>query len=114
MRVRICVRDPDAPDVVGDSAASGFGGSLASRIDDAVALYRPLRESGNVEIRMSLAALNNSIYRADDDVLVGQYAYGIPPGQTPVLHLRRAATSEMVTAYLESFERVWAGARSPE
>jgi hypothetical protein len=114
LRLRICVRDPDTPDVVGDSAASGFGGSLASRIDDAVARYRPLRESGNVEIRMSRAALSSSIYRADDDVLVGQYAYGIPPGQTPVLHLRRAAASEMVPIYLESFERVWAGARPLE
>jgi hypothetical protein len=114
VRVRICVRDPDAPDVFRNSVASGFGGSLASRVEDAVARYGPLRESGNTEIRMSRVALNNSIYRADDDFLVGQYAYGIPPGRTPVLHLRRAAASEMVTTYLESFERVWAGALSLE
>jgi transcriptional regulator with XRE-family HTH domain len=108
VRVRICVRDPEA---AYKNIVPKLGGSLASRIDDAVARYRPLRESGNVEIRICRVALTSSIYRADDNVLVEQYVYGIPSAQVPVLHLRREAASEMASAYLESYERVWVGAR---
>jgi transcriptional regulator with XRE-family HTH domain len=106
-RVRICVRDPEVADENTEP-----GSSLASRVYNAVARYRQLCDSGNVEIRLSQAALNGSIYRADDDVLVEQYVYGIPAAQAPVLHLRRAADSEMANAYLESYERIWADARS--
>jgi hypothetical protein len=73
-----------------------------------------VQESGNVEIRMTRIGLNNSMYRADDEVLIRQYAYGIPPGQAPVLHLRQVGDGEVATAYLESVEQAWAGARPLE
>ena len=56
-----------------------------------------------------------SIYRADGQLLVAQHAYGIPATHAPILRLRTPdESSEMITAYLESFERIWATAREFE
>ncbi len=52
--------------------------------------------------------LYNSIYRADDQLLVNQHTYGIPAAQAPVFCLCDAGGGEMAALYLESFERVWA------
>jgi transcriptional regulator with XRE-family HTH domain len=103
VRVRVCLRDPDAP---------GASDTVAPRIRNALARYGLLRESGDVQIRLHRAILNNSIYRADDELLIGQHAFGIPARQVPVLHLRRSDSGSMVAAYLESFESVWTHARS--
>jgi hypothetical protein len=64
-----------------------------------------------VEIRVHQAVLNNSIYRADEQLLVGQHVYGIPAGRAPVLHLCQSGRGDIVITYLESFERVWAHAQ---
>ena len=85
--------------------------TLTSRVRDAVARYGSLRRYGQVELRLRRAVLNNSIYHADEQLLVGQHAYGIPAGRAPVLYLRRAGRGDMATTYLESFEQVWGGAR---
>jgi transcriptional regulator with XRE-family HTH domain len=98
VEVRICVRDPATPDFDGRSS-------------DAVAKFGALRKSGKVQIRVHRVVLNNAIYRADDEMLVGQYVYGIPAGLAPILHMRRVGSGDMVATYLESFEQVWAGAR---
>jgi hypothetical protein len=107
VRVRVCVRHS------GDVGGAGLdsGGAPALRVRDALAQNRTLRDTGGLEIRAHGAAISNWIYRADDEFLVGQFAYGIPTEKTPVLHLRRVDGGEMVTTYLDCFERVWAGAR---
>ena len=108
--VRVCVRH--SGDV--DGAGLDSGGALVLRVRDADAQDRTLRDTGGMEIRAHGAAISNSIYRADDELLVGQFAYGIPAEKTPVLHLRRIDGGEMAFAYLDCFERVWAGARPLE
>ena len=108
--VRVCVRH--SGDV--DGAGLDSGGALVLRVRDADAQDRTLRDTGGMEIRAHGAAISNSIYRADDDLLVGQFAYGIPAEKAPVLHLRRIDGGEMAFAYLDCFERVWAGARPLE
>ena len=85
-----------APDDMGENEA-------AARI--AAALH-----TENVEIRLHRTVLYNSIYVADDQLLVNSHVYGAPAQNAPVLHLRRVAGGDMVTTYLDSFERVWAGA----
>jgi hypothetical protein len=69
-----------------------------------------VRAAENVEIRLHRTVLYNSIYVADDQLLVNSHVYGAPAQNAPVLHLRRVAGGDMVTTYLDSFERVWAGA----
>lgn len=50
-------------------------------VDTALTLYRPL---SNAEIKLHQVVLYNSIYRADDQLLVNQHAYGIPAAHSPV------------------------------
>ena len=76
----------------------------------ALTLYRSVAESENVEIRLHQTVLYNSIYRADDQLLINQHAYGIPAAHTPVFFLRDTGDGEMTALYLDSFERVWVAA----
>jgi hypothetical protein len=64
----------------------------------------------NVEIRLHRTVLYNSIYRADQQMLVNQHTYGIPAAQAPVFCLSDADSGEMAALYLDSFERIWASA----
>jgi len=108
--VRICLAHPAGPCVPERGAEHGTGEGGAARVRRALDLYAPLRESGGVQIRLHRATMYNSIYRADDQLLVSQHAYGIPVERAPVFHLRRIEDGEMVATYLESFERIWVGA----
>lgn len=83
---------------------------MAARIRNAIVLYQPLRQVDGIEFRLHGTVLYNSIFGADDQVLVNTHIYSFPASQAPVLHLRRVAGGDMVTTYLDSFERVWDGA----
>ncbi len=110
VRIRICLRDPDGPFAAERGSRPGAGDATAAEIHDAVVLYGQLRESSGVEIRLHRAALYNSMYRADDQLLVSQHAYGIPDARAPVLHLRPVEDGDLIIAYFESFERIWTDA----
>jgi transcriptional regulator with XRE-family HTH domain len=110
VRVRICLRDPSAPHSATARAGPGSGDKWAVPIRYALARFEPLREAGEAEIRLYRAVLNNSLYRADDECLIAQHAYGIPAGRGPVLHLRQDSNGTIEATYLASFEHVWAGA----
>jgi hypothetical protein len=58
--------------------------------------------------------LYNSIYRADDQLMVNTHIYGFTAPHAPVLHLRKVAGGSMVSNYLDSFERVWDSANPLE
>jgi hypothetical protein len=64
-----------------------------------------------VEIRLHQGVAYSFIYRADDQLLAVQRAYGVSAGQAPVLHLKRTPGGDMFTTYVESFERTWNDAR---
>ena len=83
---------------------------MAAKIRNALTLYRPLCTVENIEIRLHRTVLYNSIYRADDQLMVNQHTYGIPAAQAPVFCLCDTGSQEMAALYLESFERVWASA----
>jgi transcriptional regulator with XRE-family HTH domain len=110
VRVRICLRDPDRPVTAEHDTGEGGGDAMAAEIREALALFGQLRERPGVQIRLHRAVLYNSIYRADDRLLVGQHAYGIADERAPVLYLRSADDADMVTTYAEAFDRIWAGA----
>ena len=52
----------------------------------------------------------NSIYRADDQLLVNTHIYGVMANNAPVFHLRKISGGEMASTYIDSFEQVWEGA----
>ncbi len=107
--VRIALGDPDGPDVAERGEEEGIGDAMPARIRNALALYRSLGAVENIEIRLHRTVLYNSIYRADSRLLVNQHAYGVPAAQSPVFCLSDAG-GEMTALYLDSFDRVWAGA----
>lgn len=87
---------------------------MAAKIRNVLVLYKPIRGLDNVEFRLHRTVLYNSIYRGDDQLLVNTHVYGMPAGNAPVLHLRKVLGGDMVTTYLDSFERVWEQARPLE
>ncbi len=110
VRVRIALGDPDSRHVVERGEEEGIGEAMPAKVRNALALFRSLAEPNNIEIRLHQTVLYNSIYRADDRLLVNQHAYGTPAAHSPVLGLNRAGAGDMTDAYLRSFERTWDGA----
>jgi hypothetical protein len=106
--VRIALGNPDGPNVAERGAEEGIGDAMSAKIRNALTLYRPLCAVENIEIRLHPTVLYNSIYRADDQLLVNQHTYGIPAAQAPIFCLRGTDGAEMTALYLESLERVWA------
>jgi transcriptional regulator with XRE-family HTH domain len=105
--VRIALEDPDGPHAVQRGEGEGIGDAMPAKIRNALMLYRPLGTVQNIEIRLHRTVLYNSIYRADDQLLVNQHTYGIPAAQAPVFCLSNSGGDEMAALYLDSFERVW-------
>lgn len=75
------------------------------------ALERLLMDEPGIELRLHTAVPYNSLYIADDQLLVNQHSYGVPAGESPVFHYRRTADSELFDTYVSSFELVWAAAQ---
>jgi transcriptional regulator with XRE-family HTH domain len=109
-RIRILLGDPDSESVAQRGADEGIDATMAAKIRNAVLLYKPLRAVHGVEFRLHRTTLYNSIYRADDQILVNTHIYNFPASQAPVIHLRRVAGGDMVTTYLESFDYIWESA----
>jgi transcriptional regulator with XRE-family HTH domain len=107
VRIRILLGDPDSQVVADRGEDEGVGDAQAAKIRNALALYRPLRSVEGVEFRYHRTVLYNSIYRADDQVLVNTHLYGVTAPHTPVWHLRKLAGGELTGLYIDSFERVW-------
>jgi hypothetical protein len=92
-------------------ATEGIGGSgLVAKVRCSLALFQRLLAEPGVEIRLHGTVLYNSIYRADDQLLVNRHIYGVMANNAPVFHLRKTQAGEMANTYLESVERVWDGA----
>lgn len=107
VRVRMLLGDPKSEEVRQRGEDEGISGLVAARIENTLALLRPLREIDGIEIRLHSTILYNSIFRADEQLLVNTQIYATPASDAPVLHLRRVAGGSMVSTYLESFEKVW-------
>jgi hypothetical protein len=109
VNIRIALGDPESSHSAQRGEAD-IEDAVPAKIRKALALYRPVAEVGNVKIRLHQTVLYNSIYRADDQLLVHQHAYGILAAQAPVFCLRDSGRGEMTALYRDSFERVWASA----
>ena len=112
--VRILLGNPASPHVLQRGTDEGIDDTMSAKIKNALVMYKPLRNLDGIEFRLHDTILYNSIYRADDQVLINTHIHGFAAAQAPVLHLRRVAGGSMVTNYLESFDRVWDSATPPE
>jgi transcriptional regulator with XRE-family HTH domain len=111
VHVRIALGDPAGEHIARRGADEGIHDLMASRIRNALHLYAPLLTEPRVWLRLHNTTLYNSIYRADDDLLVNTHAHGCPASHAPVLHLRRSHDDGMAATYLHSFDQVWTAAR---
>ncbi|WP_431897600.1 XRE family transcriptional regulator [Nonomuraea sp. bgisy101] len=108
VKVRVLLGDPDSPEVAARGVDEHIGPDvMAARIRNALVLYQSLHDVPGVEVRLHSTVLYNSIYRADDQLLVNTHAYGIPAAQAPVTYLQTGEENGTAAVYLTSFERVW-------
>ncbi|MGH2719686.1 MAG: helix-turn-helix domain-containing protein [Actinomycetota bacterium] len=112
--IRILLGDPESQEVARRGEDEGIGEVMAGKVRNALLNYGPLTAREGTEFRLHSTVLYNSIYRADDEMLVNTHVYGVGAYLAPVLHLRRVPGASLFSAYLDSFERVWAGARLVE
>ncbi len=105
--MRILLGDPESPYVAERGQAEGIDDAIVAKVRSAIVLFRPLLASENVEIRLHGTILYNSIYRADEQLLVNTHIYGMAASNAPVFHLRKIPGGDMASSYIESFERVW-------
>jgi transcriptional regulator with XRE-family HTH domain len=110
VRVRVLLGDPESPYVLERGRSEGIGDTMPAKVRSAIAMFRSLRETPNVEIRLHGTILYNSIFRADDQLFVNTHIYGVMANNAPFFHLRKIPGGAMAVNYFESFEQVWNGA----
>jgi hypothetical protein len=87
--VRFLLGDPDSPHGDTRGQDEGIDAAMAAKICNVLVLYCALRQIEGVQFRVHSTVLYNSIYRADDELLVNPHVYGVAAAQAPVVHLRR-------------------------
>ena len=106
--IRILLGDPASAQVAQRGIDESIGDAIASKIRNTIVNFGPLISMPGIEFRLHGTVLYNSIYRADDHMLVNAHVYGIPAYLAPILQLRRLPGADLFTTYLNSFEAVWA------
>jgi transcriptional regulator with XRE-family HTH domain len=108
--IRIALGDADSPNVQQRGQEEKFGHGIESRCRLALLHYQPLIPMPGIEIRTHGTSLYNSLYRADDQLLVNSHLWGVNAYGSPAWHLRRNGDGGMFDTYAESFDAVWATA----
>lgn len=109
--VRIAVGDADSPNVQQRGREEKFGHGIESRCRLALMHYRILVGVPGIDIRTHGTTLYNSLYRADDQVIVNAHVFGVNAYSAPVWHLRRHSGGGLFDTYADSFNAVWAMAK---
>ncbi|MDQ0986054.1 XRE family transcriptional regulator [Streptomyces sp. V2I9] len=112
--IRIAVGDADHINVRQRGQEERFGHGIESRCRLALMHYRPLATVPGIDIRTHGTTLYNSLYRADDEILVNAHIWGVNAYAAPVWHLRSTGSGGMFGTYADSFETVWNSARPVE
>ncbi|NUK11755.1 XRE family transcriptional regulator [Streptomyces lunaelactis] len=110
-QVRVLLGDPACPAVEQRGIDEGHR-IMDGKIRNALMNYRPLFASHpDIDFRLHDATLYNSLFRADNEMLVNTHVYGIGAFMAPVFHLRRLARGGLFDTYANSIEQTWGGAR---
>lgn len=107
--VRIALGDPGGVHVASRGEEERIGDGMAARIRTALVGFQSVIKAG-AQLRLHDTVLYNSIYRADDELLINTHVYGRPGAHAPIFHLREIGSDGMAAIYIASFERVWYGA----
>ncbi|MCC9307964.1 helix-turn-helix domain-containing protein [Kitasatospora sp. RB6PN24] len=112
--VRIALGDAESENVRQRGREEKFGHGIESRCRLALLHYGPLLGTSGIEVRTHGTTLYNSLYRADDQMLVNAHVWGVNAFGAPVWHLRRTGTGTLFDTYAASFDDVWNAARPVE
>ncbi|WBP87713.1 XRE family transcriptional regulator [Kitasatospora cathayae] len=112
--VRIAIGDPASENVRQRGEEEKFGHGIESRCRLALMHYRPLIGTPGIEVRTHGTTLYNSLYRADDQLLVNAHVWGVNAYGAPVWHLRRTGAGTLFDTYASSFDAVWSTAQPVE
>ncbi|MFE3028919.1 helix-turn-helix domain-containing protein [Nocardia tengchongensis] len=112
--IRIAVGDADSANVQQRGKEEKFGYGIESRCRLALLHYRDLHATPGIELRTHATTLYNSIYRADQEMLVNAHLWGVNAFGAPVWHLRRTLDGGLFDTYTESFNAVWRTAQAVE
>ncbi|AEH10995.1 MULTISPECIES: helix-turn-helix domain-containing protein [Protofrankia] len=107
LHIRFMLGEPESVAVALRGTDEGIGVAMGSKIRNALVNYAPLFRLPGVEFRLHSTTLYNSIYRADDQMLVNGHIYGVGAYLAPVMHLQRIPGGELFDTYADSIERVW-------
>lgn len=110
--VRIAIGAPDSENVAARGREERFGHGIESRCELALMHYRPLLGVAGVDIRTHGTTLYNSIYRADDELMVNAHVWAVNAYGAPVWHLRDSGGESVAETYRISFDAVWEQATS--
>ena len=100
--------DPTSEQVAQRGIDEGIGNAIPGKIRNTIVNFRSLIGMPGIEFRLHGTVLYNSIYRADDEMLVNSHIYGIGAYMAPLLQLHQLPGADLFTTYLNSFEAVWA------
>ena len=110
--IRLLLGDPSSATVKQRGEDEGHR-IMAGKIRNALINYRPLLDNQmKIGFRLHSTTLYNSIYRADDEMLVNTHVYGVAAYMAPVFHLRKLPGGGLFDTYASSFDQTWSGARS--
>ena len=84
IRVRLLLGDPDSFEVQRRGTEEGLGEGVAFKVRNALALFRPLLAVDGVHLRFHRSTLHNSLFIADDEMLVNTQIYGVSAPLAPV------------------------------
>lgn len=111
-QIRVALGDANSPNVRARGLEEKFGHGIETRCELALIHYRPIIGTQNIEVRTHETTLYNSIYRADDEMLVNAHIFGVNAFSAPLWHYRKAASGTLTASYQESFDTVWATAKA--
>ncbi|GGK62844.1 hypothetical protein GCM10010094_24550 [Streptomyces flaveus] len=96
--VRVAVGDAESENVQARGQEERFGHGIESRCRLALMHYSSLIGTPNIEVRTHGTTLYNSLYRADDQILVNAHVWGVNAYGAPVWHLRRKGSPLLARA----------------
>jgi transcriptional regulator with XRE-family HTH domain len=107
VKVRICLGDPDTPEIELRGREEQLYDGLVGRVRMAIAYYRPLLGVPGIEFRLHKTTLYNSIFIYDEEMLLNMHAFGVYGYMAPIMHLRKMPGGDLFDMYVRSLDRVW-------
>jgi lambda repressor-like predicted transcriptional regulator len=115
LQSRLLFGDPECEPVTERAEEEGLGSTfMGHRIRNTLTFFTACADVEGIEARIHTTTLYNSILRFDDEMLVNMHVFGLVGSQAPVMHLRQLSSGDLFETYMESFDQVWARARSFE